>query len=366
MSAFGLQTHIWQNNRNSLILLAVFPFAIMLASFGLVMIAAGLGYHGDPQGAVNAGFAQALLVMSRVWPFILGGVAIWFFIAFGLQQGIIDSMTGARPVSPAEEPRAARLLENLCISRGLVTPQLRVIETGALNAFASGLQLKNASITLTRGILRALDDDELEAVLAHELTHIQNRDVRLVVIAGIFVGIIALVAESLLHSIRYVNLPRTDRSRRSGGGEAAILIVGGIVLLALAYGLSVWARFALSRRREYLADAGAVELTKNPDAMVRVLQKVSGRSRIAEVPDAVAELFLDHHPTGWQALFATHPSIEDRIEALRQFAGARPELASERPGSASSLQAQDATDRTQKQPDPWGDRSPRGGRGPWG
>ena len=354
MSAFGLQTHIWQNNRNSIILLAVFPLAILLASFGLVMIASGLGFTGSSQDALNAGFAQAVLVMSHIWPFVLGGVAIWFCVAFGIQQGLIDSMTGAQPVSPTEEPRAARLLENLCISRGLVTPRLRVIESDALNAFASGLQLKNASITLTRGILNALDDDELEAVLAHELTHIQNRDVRLVVIAGIFVGIIALVAEGLLHSVRYVNLPRTDRSRRSGGGEAAILIVGGIVLLALAYGLSVWARFALSRRREYLADAGAVELTKNPDAMVRVLQKVSGRSQIANVPDAVAELFLDHHPTGWQALFATHPSIEDRIEALRHFAGARPELAGRPANSAPAMSERDVLNPIHVRKGPWG------------
>lgn len=316
MEAFGLYTHIAANNRKSLLLLALFPVLVGLSVLGAGFVVAGIAGTGTDIAALQ----RFLLVFLP-----LGGiaVAIWFAIAFFGHQSLIDAATGAHGADLVETGEAHRLLENLCISRGMTTPALRVIDSPALNAFASGLSDDAMRITLTRGLIEALDRDELEAVLAHELTHICNRDVRLVVIAAVFVGVLGLIAELMFRSIHHVNLPRSDRGRRSGGGEAALLIVIGLAIAAIAWVLSVWARFALSRRREYLADAGSVELTKNPDAMVSALLKVSGRSEIAGTPSGIAELFLDHRPRGFDALFATHPDIEDRIAALQAYAGAR-------------------------------------------
>lgn len=316
MQAFGLYTHIEANNRKSLMLLVLFPILVGLSVFGLGLAVAGLAGTGTDIAALQ----QFLLIFLP-----LAGIAtvIWFAIAWVGHQALIDAAIGSHNARPVDSGEAWQLLENLCISRGMTTPALRIIDSPARNAFASGLSESAMSITLTSGLVHALDRDELEAVLAHELTHIRNRDVRLVVIAAIFVGVAALIAELMFRSIRHVNVPRSDRGRRSGGGEAALLIVIGLAIAAIAYVLSVWARFALSRRREYLADAGAVELTKNPDAMASALLKVSGRSEIEGAPSAIAELFLDHRSHGFAALFATHPTIEDRIAALQAYAGAQ-------------------------------------------
>ncbi len=329
MQAFGLYTHIASNNRKSVLLLALFPLLVGLSVLGAGLVVAGLSGTGTDVAALQR-FLLVFLPLAGI------ATAIWFAIEWFGHQALIDAATGARGADPVETGEAFRLLENLCISRGMTTPTLRVIDTPALNAFASGLSDRAMNITLTRGLLDTLDRDELEAVLAHELTHIRNRDVRLVVIAAVFVGVAALVAELLFRSISHVNLLRSDRSRRSGGGEAALLIVLGLALAVIAYALSVWARFALSRRREYLADAGAVELTKNPDAMASALLKVSGRSEIEGVPSGISELFLDHRPRGLDALLATHPSIEERIEALQLYAGARAVQAGLGPGGFDS------------------------------
>src|SRR5262249_17267571 len=159
------------------------------------------------------------------------------------------------------------LLENLCISRGIPMPRLQIIETDVLNAYASGMSEKNYRVAVTRGLLNTLDDNELEAVLAHELTHIRNGDVQLMVVAVIIAGVITLFGEVVF---RGLGRARWTSGRSSGGGKGkgggAIAIVIALVIIAIAWFLSLVIRFALSRSREYLADAGSVELTKNPDA----------------------------------------------------------------------------------------------------
>ncbi len=226
------------------------------------------------------------------------------------------------------EPKLYNLLENLCISRGLTMPALRIMETDALNAFATGLHKGNYSITVTRGLMNTLNDEELEAVLAHELTHIRNADVRLLIIAVIFVGIFSFAGEMTFRSLRFGGMGRGGSSRRSGssrdsGGGAIIAIVVALAIIAIAYGLAIVIRFALSRRREYLADAGAVELTKNPDAMITALQKISGNSVVERAPSEVREMFIENPHSDFASLFATHPPIAKRIEALSKFAGGR-------------------------------------------
>jgi heat shock protein HtpX len=327
MGAFGLHTHIASNNTKSVLLLAGFPVLLLLLMYALFLLYAGLAGGGDPAyGEVAQPFVWAGAAMTRTWPFALVGAGAWFTVAWFSHQALIDLSTGARALTRQDDPRVWNLLENLCISRGVTVPALRIMETPALNAFASGLTEKQYAITVTRGLVESLDDAELEAVLAHELTHIRNRDVRLLVIAVIFVGIFSFVGEMMFRGLTNVRWSgggsgRSDSRSSGGGGGALIAIVAALVIIALAYALAVVIRFALSRRREYLADAGAVELTKNPDAMISALRKISGRAATPGVPAEVREMFFENaHPMVGE-LFATHPPIEKRIAALVRYAG---------------------------------------------
>jgi len=203
-------------------------------------------------------------------------------------------------------------------------PKLKIINTDVMNAYASGIRDSNYTVTLTTGLMRNLDDEELEAVIAHELSHIANRDVRLLIIAVIFVGIFSFFGEGVVRAMFRTNLSRsTHQHRRSGGGQAGALIFFGIAIVAVSYLLAMLVRFSLSRRREFMADAGAVELTKNPDAMIRALQKISGRAELTNVPAEVREMAFENPRTGFAGVFATHPPIEKRIEALMKFGGGR-------------------------------------------
>lgn len=323
MAAYGLQTHIWNNNSRSVLLMLGFPVLLVLLTYALFLLFAGLtgagaGYSPDP---TLAPFIWAAEALTQAWPFAIAGAVLWFGIAYAFYQGIIDAATGARPVERRQEPRLYNLLENLCISRGIKTPALRIIETDGMNAFATGLHEGQYSVTVTRGLMNALTDEELEAVLAHELTHIRNRDVRLLVISVVFVGIFSFVGEIVFRGLMHGGFRTRGRSssRESGGGQA-IAIIAALVLIAVAYALAIVIRFALSRRREYLADAGSVELTKNPDAMISALQKISGNAAI-EAPSEVREMFIENPHSDFASLFATHPPIEKRIDMLVRFAG---------------------------------------------
>jgi heat shock protein HtpX len=259
----------------------------------------------------------------RSWPFAIAGAILWFGIAYAFYQNIIDAATGAKKVERKVEPKLYNLLENLCISRGITTPALRIIETEGLNAFATGLHKGQYSVTVTRGLMNTLTDEEMEAVLAHELTHIRNSDVRLLIISVIFVGIFSFVGELVFRGLwRTGGGVRTRGSSRRDGNGAAIAIIAALVIIAIAYALAIVIRFALSRRREFLADAGAVELTKNPDAMISALQKISGNSAI-NAPSEVREMFIENAHADFTSVFATHPPIQKRIEALAKYAGGR-------------------------------------------
>ena len=177
----------------------------------------------------------------------LSASAGWFTIAFFGHQAIINAFVKSKALTQSQEPRAYNMLENLCISRGMTMPRLMVIETDQMNAFASGIRDKNYQITLTRGLMNNLDDEELNAVIAHELSHIRHKDVRMLIIAIIFVGIFAFVGEGLVRGVFRTNLGRTDHHRRSGGGNAGALIVFAFVIIALAYLFAVLIRFTLSR-----------------------------------------------------------------------------------------------------------------------
>jgi heat shock protein HtpX len=200
-------------------------------------------------------------------------------------------------------------------------PKLKVMENDALNAFATGMNDKQYAITVTTGLLDRLDDAELESVLGHELTHVRNGDVRLMVIAVIIAGGISFVAEMVARLWFYGGFGGSRSSNDRGGGGAALAMLIAVGLLVVAYVLSFLIRLALSREREYLADAGSVELTQNPDAMIRALRKIEGRGELPGATSAVMELCVDNPREGFGELFDTHPTVENRVAALVKYAG---------------------------------------------
>ena len=193
-------------------------------------------------------------------------------------------------------PKLYNTLENLCISRGMKTPNLYIIDGDELNAYASGIDEKSYAITVTRGLVERLNDAEIEAVLGHELTHIINRDCRLMIVTIVFVGMISFATQMLWRSMRFAAYGRSN-SRQGGGGALVIMLVAS-VLLAIGYALAVILRLAISRKREYLADAGSVVLTKNPAAPhPGALRKISGNCEVPHVPTEVRQMFIENPPS---------------------------------------------------------------------
>jgi heat shock protein HtpX len=237
---------------------------------GLCRRAAGEALTYD--APVNVLIRRALIDALYAAPWATLGTALWIFIAYKFHQSMIDAVTGGREVTRQEQQRLYNLLENLCISRGITMPKLKVIEDDSHNAFATGMNDKQYSITVMSGLINSLDDAEIEAVLGHELTHIRNGDVRMLVIAVIIAGAIAFCRARVPADVPgWIQLAWQPQQQRSQGRGIAILIA--IALIAVAWVLSIVIRFALSRKREYLADAGSVELTKNPDAMISALRR---------------------------------------------------------------------------------------------
>jgi heat shock protein HtpX len=273
----------------------------------------------------------------KAFPYATGAAALWIVIAYFFHQSIVDAVTGGEDVTRQQQPRLYNLLENLCISRGLPMPKLKVMDSDARNAFATGLNRRQYAVTVTTGLLKALNDQEIEAVLAHELTHIRNGDVQMMVVAVIIAGVVGFFAELFFRMFTHLNWSpsgggssgspsssssSSDRdSKGSGGGGAIVVVILAVVLIALAWLLSQAVRLALSRSRELLADAGSVELTKNPDAMISALRKIENRGELPGATSAVMELCVDNPRQGFADLFATHPSVDSRVQALVKFAG---------------------------------------------
>ena len=357
--AYGLYTHIRANRTRSIALLIGLFFLVYVLVFAGALVAEALG--GD--ASLDWLLAAARRDFIVAFPFATLGAALWVLIAYKFHQTLIDAVTGGREVTREEQPRLYNLLENLCISRGIAMPRLKTMESPALNAFATGLNQRQYSITVTTGLLQSLDDAEIEAVLGHELTHIRNGDVRLLVIAVVIAGVISFFGELVFRMLFQSGLGRRGRSssssdrKGSGGAMAAILI--GVALIVVAWFLSIVIRFALSRSREFLADAGSVELTRNPDAMIAALRKIEGKGELPGATSAVMEMCVDNPREGFEDLFATHPSVDRRVDALVRFAGGRDPgpialYAPPEPGVEPSP--------ADMPPQPWGPAPPQ----PWG
>jgi heat shock protein HtpX len=381
MAAYGLYTHIQSNKRRSIALLIGLFLLVYVMVFAGALLAEALtsrGYYGSPP--LDYLIHAAAFDFVKALPFATIGAVIWIFIAYRFHQSMIDAVTGAREVSRTEEPRLYNLLENLCISRGITMPTLRIADDEALNAFATGMNDKQYSITVTRGLTEALNDQEIEAVLGHELTHIRNGDVRMMVIAMVIAGVLGFFGE-LVFRIFFQNMlwggGRRSRDSERGGGGAGVAIVIAIALIALVWILSIVIRFALSRQREYLADSGSVELTKNPDAMISALRKIEGRGEIPGANSAVMEMCIDNPREGFSNIFDTHPPVEKRVEALVKFAGghdpgpleivAPQETAAETPQEEAPPSGPWAPETPQQPPSgPWSQETPQPPPDPWG
>lgn len=319
--SYGLYSHIQANRFRSIVLVGglfvlvyILVFAFVLAFNGFVMQDEALG------DILDASWYQ----FWWLFPWASLGTALWAFIGYQFHQRIIDASTGAKDVERDQEPRLYNLLENLCISRGIPMPKLQIIETDVMNAYASGMHEKQYKIAVTRGLMNALDDAELEAVLAHELTHIRNGDVRLMVVAVVIAGVVTFVGEMFFRTMfqsgtRWSSGRSSSSGGKKGGGAAAIVIA--LVIIAIAWFLSLVIRFALSRSREYLADAGSVELTKNPDAMIGALRKIEGKSEMPAVPSGIMEMCIENQKNSVADLFSTHPSVDRRVQKLIAVAG---------------------------------------------
>ena len=369
MAAYGLYSHIQSNKRRSVALLIGLFFLVYVMVFAGALLAEALSSNAPIEYLIHA----ALFDFVKAFPFATIGAIIWIAIAYKFHQKMIDAVTGAQPVTRQQEPRLYNLLENLCISRGITMPTLRIADDDALNAFATGLNQKQYSITVTRGLINALNDQEIEAVLGHELTHIRNGDVRMLVIAVVIAGVISFFGE-LVFRLFFRNMMwgggrRSNSSDRKGGAGLAIVIA--IAIIVVVWILSIVIRFALSRKREYLADAGSVELTKNPDAMISALRKIENRGELPGATSAVMELCVDNPREGFADLFATHPSVDSRVQALVKFAGGhdpgRLALPSDRADEPDEGPQQPVSADTAPPPlqrGPWSDAGPS--PGPWG
>lgn len=356
MAAYGLYTHIASNKMRSMLLLAGLFVLVYVMVFAGALLAEVLLHNNR---AVDYYLRAAWRDMYAAIPVATIGAALWIVIAYFFHQKIIDLVTGGRDVTRAEQPRLYNQLENLCISRGIPMPKLKVMDSPALNAFATGLNPRQYAVTVTSGLLNNLDDAEVEAVLGHELTHIRNGDVQLMVVAVIIAGVVGFFGE-LFFRIFFNNGFRigggrsssSDSDRKGGGGGGAIVaVLIAVALIALAWILSQVVRFALSRSREFLADAGSVELTKNPDAMISALRKIENRGELPGATSAVMEMCVDNPREGFADLFATHPSVDERVKALVKFAGGHD------PGPLALPQDETTAEDTTEPPThgPWSD-----------
>jgi heat shock protein HtpX len=384
MAAYGLYTHIASNKFRSMLLLAGLFVLIYVLVFAGALIAEVVL---NSVGSVGYYLAAASRDLIKAFPYATGGAALWIMIAYLFHQSIIDAVTGGEDVTRQQQPRLYNLLENLCISRGIPMPKLKVMDSDALNALATGLNRRQYSVTVTTGLLNGLNDQEIEAVLGHELTHIRNGDVQLMVVAMIIAGVVGFAAELFFRLFFYSNWNfgggrSSSRSSSSssddskGGGGAIVVVILAVALLAVAWALSLVVRLALSRSRELLADAGSVELTKNPDAMISALRKIENRGELPGATSALMEMCVDNPREGFSDLFSTHPSVDARVAALVKFAGghdpgplALPSDTADRPDDPGQSGPTAPSGQTPPPPPsgPWSDTNQPAGasQGPW-
>lgn len=311
MRYVGMHSLIQRNNMLSVLLLLGFP-AIILGAVYLFMALAG----------------DTSAFMSVV-PWVVGVVAVWFVIAYFGNTSMIKHAVQAEPLLRRDNPRVYNIVENLTMACGMPMPKVNIVDDPQLNAFASGINDNTYTVTLTTGIIDRLDDDELAGVIGHELTHIRNNDTRLLITSIVFVGIISTVMTLIVRGMFNTLLTGGGRSRGGKERGAGILVTLLIALVcsAIAYLFVMLTRFAISRKREFMADAGGAELCGNPIALASALRKISGDPGLANVNrDDIAQMYICYPQAlsggkggFFKHLFSTHPDIEERIRLLEQY-----------------------------------------------
>ena len=334
MKYVGIHTQQANNNFKSLLLLILFPCILLGMVYLFLVILNYLGTSDPAYGEVTrVDWDYVNYEMMAILPWVVGIVGLWFAIAYFSNTSMIRHATGARPLERRENPRVYNIVENLTMACGMPMPKINVIDDPQLNAFASGIDNNSYTVTVTTGICNRLNDEELAGVIAHELTHIRNRDTRLLIVSIIFVGIMStifsLAVRIMWNTFIYGGGRRRSSSNEKGNGGVAIIVVMLVacVLAAIGYVFTLLTRFAISRKREYMADAGGAELCGNPLALASALRKISADPGLGHVErQDVAQLFIIH-PQALNSgitsfmnnLFSTHPSIESRIAYLEQF-----------------------------------------------
>ena len=294
------------NRRNSLFLIA--GFLAFVAAFGYVI---GYAWIGDPRGALF-GLGLAFVVG------IVSGLATYY----GGDRMVLAA-SRAKEITHEDAPVLFNVVEEMAIAAGLPMPKVYIVDDSAPNAFATGRDPEHASIAVTSGLLKKLDRDELQGVIAHEMSHVGNFDIRYTMLVGVLVGTTVLISDFFLRGLWFGG----GRGGRRGGGGGQAQIIMLIVAILLAILAPLFARLlqlSISRQREYLADATAVQLTRNPKGLADALQKISGDREVLEVANrATAHLYIVNPVKKFEkrakGLFSTHPPIEDRIEILRSM-----------------------------------------------
>jgi heat shock protein HtpX len=302
MGTRSLYDEISRNKRSSILLASVLSIITVALIFSFSYI-----------------FAPEYLYI--VLPFSLVFVVGYSYSSWMYGDRVVLSATGAVPAEGREHIYLRDTVEGLSLAAGVPTPKVYVVPSDEINAFATGRDPEHASVAVTRGLLNALDRQELEGVLAHELSHIRNRDVTFMTLVAVLVGLVAILSHIILRTYRFGGGRRGSRGRGDGdkrGLEIAILAVG-FLLAIFAPILTRLVQFAVSRRREYLADASGAELTRYPEGLASALEKIKGHNRgDMDVSEAVSHLFIaDPNRSALDLLYATHPPLEERIKRLR-------------------------------------------------
>jgi len=246
-------------------------------------------------------------------------------VSYFYSDKIVLGLTGAKPVEFKDNPELYRIVENLCITAGLPMPKIYILPELAPNAFATGRNPKNAVIAVTEGLLQKLDTSELEGVIGHELSHIGNRDILLQTIVVVLVGIVTILADIFTRATFWGM--RGSRNDNEGGGLLnGILMIIGIIFIILSPLIAQLLQLAISRKREFLADASSALLTRYPDGLARALKKIStDPTPMKKVSNATAHLYISNPFKGKQSkswlvkIFMTHPPVEERIKALNEM-----------------------------------------------
>jgi len=270
-----------------------------------------------------------LLVLVYTIGVIVGGEFFWFILIFGTIISMIYILVGyskssrialwsvnAKPAEHSKYPQYHHFVEGLCLASGMPKPKLYVMENSQINAFATGKNPKDSVICVTTGSLEKLNKQELEGVLSHELSHIANYDIRFMTLTAILVGLISIIAQVFLRSLWWSSLTG-GRDGDSNGKARLIIMIIGIIFAIIAPLLVALVQLAISRRREYSADAMAVKFIRSPTGLIGALEKIKKNQKM-KVPQAIAPLFLSK-PSRNSELFSTHPALERRIEVLKKM-----------------------------------------------